>query len=721
MLKNNDNATAWNVIDSMFGDHSEFRSKMEALRSPKRVKKMVKQMVSGATQSEAIAELELLMKAMRSVHVNRATESRDALLGVNMDMVMKPEPLEKGACEAEIAQHKMDWNVYTISEAYRLSHVAILVIDAVLDDTKKMVRAGLTAIVSAYSKGMRDELIVTAILNSVKRAIGAGNIDEAMAFIEIVKTAGFISVRRAVTNEGRTEFVFSVKQDTKDLRKAVKVTSDRAIQLFKIEPVTGNIAIRAKFDYQQDVEPMADVVDYLNSVPVKFKDSVTEADIVEIARDAIEDEDGSRLFDIDWKQGIKRDLINEWGITVESGNKFFIPRKSDGVARLYGNSKFGFDMGHAHQDLLEFANKEELNEDGLWSLRQYFAEVEGYRVNGKKPTEQEAEDFWNDSVHSEGEAFTQKGQEIVDIYFSNEVTGLAVEIDAQTQGPGIMGLSVGDESLCFNTAIIGNTIRTDMYLLLANAMNSRLSVTAWTRTNSKSALMTKGYGAGYKTIMFGSKGSNDMETGMYEIKAGGKKQVPLMHTAEAAGISSTKDVWVAFKKTMKIIAPAMLELQALISNIQEGLGNAENSYMLPDGVMATVATQKTIETHAKWVSGDGKIHSMLHHVRVPDDSNTTALAPRIVQSIDAYILRCVARIMSDQGIELIVVHDGYITHPNYSKKLMEAYRTVLAHVYEIDLMTNILSQLLGTEISSVQKDSKITTEDILASKYALWF
>jgi len=111
----NTSANTWGLIDAMFGEHTEFRSKMEALRSPKRVKKMIKQMVSGSTQSEAVAELELLMKAMRSAHINRATESRDALIGVNMDIVEKSVPLDSGACEAEISQYKMDWNVYTIS------------------------------------------------------------------------------------------------------------------------------------------------------------------------------------------------------------------------------------------------------------------------------------------------------------------------------------------------------------------------------------------------------------------------------------------------------------------------------------------------------------------------------------------------------------------------------------------------------------------------------
>jgi len=719
----NDNATAsvntWEIINSVFGENAEFRSEMEWARSTKRFKVATKELVSSMSQSESVAKWNDMLSAAHIVQSKRVLELIEALEGVNLDMVTKPEALAKDACEDEKTQSRNDWNLYTLSEALNAAQVSIWAIHNMQELGQKGLRKALNVVVSAYGKSVRDNVIANSIVGGLSKIVD-GDINDGMALAELLSAAGYINLGTARTNEGHTEFVFSVNADCKELRRINKFTSARSTKLFAIEPVSGNISIRSKFAYAQDIEPVSDVVDYLNNVSISFKADISEDAIIEIARNAVEDEDGSKLFDESWKQAIKQDYLNEFEIVKSSGNKFFIPRQTDGVGRLYEQSKFGFHQGHAHKELLELTNKEVLNEDGKWAMRQMFAELEGFRPEGKKPTEEQAEIFFAEMTNTN---VSKEGQELLNSYYSDEATGMLIEVDAQTQGPGLYGLLTGDERLCYNTAIIGSTERTDMYGILANAMNSRLSVTAWNRGNCKTALMTKGYGAGYKTIMFGSGANSDynMDTGEYTIHSGSKKAVPLMETAETVGITNTMPVWSAFKKTMQIIAPAMLETQAMLSNIQEGLGQSVLEWTMPDEIVASVATQKTEESHAKWIDGKGKVHSMAHHTRALDDSNTTALAPRLIQSIDAYILRQVARKLASQGIELVAVHDGYLTHPNHTKSLMTAYKEVLAHVYEIDLMTDILSQLMGREISSVRKNSSITVEDILASKYSLWF
>ena len=732
MKTQNDNATAsvntWSVINAVFGESAEFRSEMEYLRSPKRFKGMVKEVVAGMSQSESVTMWNDMLGAANMVQSKRIIELSEALEGVNLDAVEMPEPLDKDACEDERTQSRNDWNIYTLKGALDATYTAESVVHTMQELGQKGLRKALAVCVSAYGKGVRDNVIANSIVCGLSKVATPVNDDPrndarnyGMALAELLSAAGFINLHSARTNEGRTEFVYSVNADVQELRRINKVVSARSTKLFNIEPVSGSIVIRSKYNYRQDVEPIADVIDSLNSVAISFKDGVTEDDIIEIARDAVEDEDGSKLFDAGWKQAIKNDYVSEFEIVKNSGNRFFIPRQTDGVGRIYEQSKFGFHQGHAHKELLELSNKEVLNEDGKWAMRQMIVELAGYRPEGKKPTEQEAEDFFyaNESMFRD----VKETCDMYAQYVSGEAIGTLIEVDAQTQGPGLYGLLTGDEMLCYNTAIIGNTERTDMYAILANAMNSRLSVTAWDRANCKTALMTKGYGAGYRTIMFGSgkDSSFNMDTGDYTIHSGSKKAVPLMETAETVGITNTQPVWSAFKKTMQIIAPAMLETQAMLSNIQEGLGQSVLSMTMPDGIVASIATQKTEESHAKWIDGKGKVHTMLHHTRVLDDSNKTALAPRLIQAVDAYILRQVARIMADKGIDFVAVHDGYMTHPNHTKTVMEAYRVVLAHVYEIDLMTDMLSQLLGREISSVRKNSTITVEDILASKYALWF
>jgi len=390
--------------------------------------------------------------------------------------------------------------------------VVITVARYVLDNkSRKVLNKALNVVINSYGKGVKDNELVYSPATSLAKLVGDKN-DKSlgMAFMELLMSSGFISMFVYVSREGAREFVFNVKVDTQELRQIARLTNARSTKLFKIEPVKGNLCIRSKYDYQQDIEPVSDVIDYLNGVAIKFKDNIDEDNIVEIAKQAVKDEDDSMLFDEAWKQAIKQDYLDEFEIVKSSGNRFYIPRQTDGIGRMYEQSKFGFHQGHLHKELLELADQEVLNEDGRWAMRQYIVELAGYRPNGNKPTEEEAEEYF--IVNYNSLVADNKTSEAMAIYESNEPTGLLVEVDAQTQGPSLYGLLVGDEKLSYNTAIIGNTCRTDMYGMLAAAMNSRLSTNVWTRSNCKSALMTKGYGAKYKTIMFGSGKDSDYDS-----------------------------------------------------------------------------------------------------------------------------------------------------------------------------------------------------------------
>ena len=729
MERQNDRATAlntnninWNEVANHLKANADFRNDMDTLRSPKRFKRAVKEMVASMTISERIADYALYLDVANEFANKTLGEIQDSLVGVNLDMVHEPEPLDKDATDDEVMQHKTDWALYSLVGKVELFENRIEVLNILNQGGKKLLSKILNAMVTVRARSIRNQVIVNAVVKSVSRHFD-GDLNKAIVAIEIIAGAGFVKIHKAKTQDNRTEFVYEFKEDFKELRNIYHITSDRAAKVTEPDHVTKDIVGKDKFAYEQPVEPMADVIDYLSQTPVSFKSYVGEEEVMSLIDLEIIDEDGNALYDEDWKYRIRENYLRSFNIIQEAGNVFYIPRKTDGVGRIYGVGEYGLHNHHAHLELTEFADKEVLNEDGKWAMRQYIVELAGYRPDGRKPTEEEAEAFFFNVILDSNYDANAKVQEAVNIYFSDEPTGLGIEIDAQTQGPGLYGLLTGDENLCFNTAIIGNTIRTDMYQLLANGINSRLSVVAWNRTNCKSALMTKGYGAGYKTIMFGSgkDADYDFDSGVYTIHSGSKKAVPLMETAETVGITSTKDVWSSFDKTMKAIAPKMLETQALISYIQGQLGEAVLTWTMPDGVQATVATQDTKEIHVKWVDQYGRSHSMLHHVRVLDSNNTTALAPRLVQSVDAFVLRQVVRKCIDAGIGIMVNHDGFVFHPNHVRTGMRFYREVLAEVFDMDLLTDILGQLVGRKLTTSYRTGTVTKEDILDSKYSIWF
>lgn len=645
---------------------------------------------------------------------------RDALGHDYLSTITKPEEVDNNILKAMDAdtrvKRKEAWDRYTLNNTLRVLLIRGSVIKSLIDaKPQKLLRTAMAKILTQYAREKRNTMIADSAINGIMSALKLVNAEHTMALIDVLDNLGFIKLEKIKLLDGNRMFAIEpriTRSQRRELRAMWFRTNKRNLKFTEPRAVEEDqsLVIRKDYNYYQPItEPAAKAINWLNVVPFEFAGDIDKF-IDEFVDSAVEEAEYSA-----WAEPYKDMMRLEAGLAEEAG-RFYITRKTDSVGRMYEESKFGFHQGGSMKEHIAFANKKALNDEGRKAYRQFVVnEIVGYRPNGMKPTEEEAEAYWNEHDMCEYQL----------IHDSTKPTGMWVEVDAQTQGFSLYALAAGNRMMCENSAVIGYSKRTDAYLMLAQYMNDELGVEAFDRKSVKAAFMTKGYGAGYKTIMFGS-GSNadfDFDTGEYVIHSGSNKAIPLMETAETHGLGS-KDVWKAFKKAMKLIAPEMLNLQALLSDIQ-GAYNEDHdtsviSWTMPDGMVATIAPMRTVEDNVQWADRTGHVHTTTHYRKVEDHDNTTALAPRVIQSIDAYIARYVASKCADENIELAIIHDGYVVHPNDAYRVMGFYREALADVFERDLLTDIISQISGIKAGSVRRGS-IAVDEILSSKYALWF
>jgi hypothetical protein len=659
--------------------------------------------------------------------------------------------LSEEAQETFIKQHRLEVAEYKVAQSYYDWARRLTVVNKFIKDPEKIVAQSLLSLLNPLVSSHRD-VVPMSTLRGIAR-IFDGNTNKGLAAVSVLENIGLVSISmQGITrqnDDGETynakERVFTIKHPKilAEMQYLDYTTSDRAV--ITAEPrLKESIINNRDYRFTQDGEGIVDVAQYMSSIPLNLAQDFDELKLEHQVGEEIKDEDGNIDFNVSWKKRVLQLEMIDYERIREAG--FFYQSKfSDFAGRLYGKTNFGVERGERFRQYVEFKEGEVLNEVGKAAMRQEIVNHYGYKPDGKKPTEEQAEEFF--AANAFTLAKDSKTSRLVKIYMLKESTGHMVEVDAQTQGSAIMGaLLLRDTRTAYLTGLLGTTERTDMYQLLANGLNSRCSVTAWTRNNCKTALMTKNYGAGYATIMFGSgkQASFDFDTGGYNIHAGSKKAIPLMATAEEANITDTKLVWTAYKKTMQNIAGKPLALQDFLSAIQKRLDKEYIQFKMPDGVEVTIASYESIEVPIHFTGNDNKVHSVTMHERTLV-KKATSLAPRFVQAIDAYILRIVVRKMKAAGLPIQTNHDGYMTHANHIARMQQFYREANAQVMEENLLAKLLIDLLSDSefledrdvLKEVQAnpdnvyklfhtraeiaEGLLTSEDILNSKYALWY
>jgi hypothetical protein len=306
---------------------------------------------------------------------------------------------------------------------------------------------------------------------------------------------------------------------------------------------------------------------------------------------------------------------------------------------------------------------------------------------------------------------------------SKKPEGYLVELDAQNSGSQMYAVGMRSRHMAAMVGLYDLTERLDVYTELMRRLNENLGVNVFTRANVKSIFMTTLYNAGKKLILWGN--GKEVDEDGYDIidmtaEAKGKLE-PLMLTLDGLGISED-DAYRAYTHAMWEIAPEAMKMMKKLNKLVDD--RLVYEWIMPDGAFCQVAMTATQEHTIQWRDSKNKKHEMTFMEKIlQSQGKASALTPSIIQAIDAFVLRRVIDMADLEGIEVVTLHDAYFVHPNNVARIGQIYKIVMCEVMEMDLLTNIYNQLSNTPVKSLQTqgDTRLTAEDIMNTKYSIWY
>lgn len=395
-----------------------------------------------------------------------------------------------------------------------------------------------------------------------------------------------------------------------------------------------------------------------------------------------------------------------------SKDRFYISYEADTRGRLYSTSNYLNPQGDSYQKSMFIGEPEVLTEDGINALKISIVN----EVYSDKITREDAL-VWFDLNEGNLQLTTPLSQVYYQDYLAAKAgrpVGSILHQDMTNSGLGIYSLLGKDEkgALLTNLKNIGKLA--DAYKALADALNKVLGITNLNRHTVKKAFMVFLYGSGKALLT-----SEDIDDERYKH---------LLQAIEI-GLGTTIDidkVWVKFQEAMSEIAPAAIQLMGLIYKFKKE--DSHYRWVMKDGFICDiqVMNKTAIEHKGFSISIDGKTHTHSIHTieKLLDNKYDKSLAPHIIHSIDAYILREIARRCAKLELPLYTIHDSFGTTPNYYFELNEVVRQVLADVLEMDLLEDILSQMDSAKLQlainrGMLPKGELTREDILSAVNAV--
>lgn len=142
-----------------------------------------------------------------------------------------------------------------------------------------------------------------------------------------------------------------------------------------------------------------------------------------------------------------------------------------------------------------------------------------------------------------------------------------------------------------------------------------------------------------------------------------------------------------------------------------------HTWILPDGHVAKVNVTEMCNVRIAVNELDGSSFTYRYE-KIACSDRTSSLAPNVIHSIDAYIVRELVHQAYDEGFQVAHIHDSFTTHPNNMQRVRELYTSILAKIANSNLLSNIVSDILNKTIQ-LSKFSNNLGDKILLSDYAL--
>jgi len=269
--------------------------------------------------------------------------------------------------------------------------------------------------------------------------------------------------------------------------------------------------------------------------------------------------------------------------------------------------------------------------------------------------------------------------------FADAVDGKPINhnmfMDATASGLQIMAALSGCKKTAEAVNLINNGQRNDAYTAVSDALIAKAGENPmFTRSYIKKPIMTHYYNSKAKPKEL--LGEDTMELNMfYEI---------LMEkfTGAEAVMQVINNAWDPFAYF--------------------------HQWTLPDGHVAKVNVVDQVDARIEVDELNHMQFTYRFYPNQPSDRKTS-LAPNIIHSIDGYVAR---EIIRRADFEVAHIHDAFTCHPNHMPKVMDFYRDILAEIAESNLLSDIISEITGTDVQ-LKKFSYDLAEDIRKSEYML--
>ena len=437
-------------------------------------------------------------------------------------------------------------------------------------------------------------------------------------------------------------------------------------------------------------------VNYLNSQPLKLR----------VDNNIINDWFSTERFyadDLTELKGEKTKVLND--LALFQNKRFYITYASDERGRLYTESNYLNPQGDSYQKAMFIGEEEVLSELGINALK--IALVN--EVYSDKITREEALEWYelNQGNIQLSSPLSKVYYRDLQLALQGKPVGSILHQDMTNSGLGIYSLLGRDELGASLTNLLFNGKLADAYKALADALNKEFNITNLNRHTVKKAFMVFLYGSGKNLLI-----SSDIDDTRY---------ANLMEAILVNGLTLEIDeVWDKFCIAMESIAPAAIKLMNLVYKFKTK--DSKYNWVMPDGFIVDLQVKSKTPTEYKgWSVGvDGKTHSHTINVieNLKDSKYDKSLAPHIVHSIDAFILREIVRRCELNSIPLYTIHDSFGTTPNSYFELNQVVREVLADVLEMNLLEDILGQLDSSKLAIAQSKNmlpkgNLSKEDIL--------
>ncbi len=306
----------------------------------------------------------------------------------------------------------------------------------------------------------------------------------------------------------------------------------------------------------------------------------------------------------------------------------------------------------------------------------------------------------------------------IKMFEKGEQTNVMMHLDATNQALQLYAISTRDKVLGKITNLTSSEKREDAYEDFATELNKIFGKGFFSRKMVKKPMMTRTYGK-----------MNAHLVALVE-KYGRTVESSLERLEEEKGMNEEEYSEQYYGAEREIIGETAKTMDKIIE-LHKELNQEKYYWEMPDGFKVTNRVKRKIKGKPKvYHPIEGKTmvretNTEIHMFRKSIESR--ALAPNIIHSIDAYILRNIKSRFMQKGKFLITIHDSYGVHPSEAKMLMDIYREEMVRVMEDEVLQDIMEQIwnnAGREGGlpkefTIDNNGELTKGDIMSSRYAL--